>query len=141
MRNLRSWAGPICRLLVLALIFLQFPVGVAKASMISTERFLEAAEASEVRQDRQRVHDFMARKDIQAKLVSYGIDPAEAQERVEALSGREIKMVAVEMDNLPAGQGDVGTVLVVLLIVFLVLLATDMAGATDVFPFVKKIRN
>lgn len=138
MKNLRSWAGPICRLLVLALIFLQFPVGVAKASMISTERLLEA---TEVRQDRQRVLEFMARKDVRAKLVSYGVDPAEAQERVKALSSKEIKMVVAEIDNLPAGQGDLGTIAVVILLIFLVLLVTDMVGATDVFPFVKKIRN
>ena len=141
MRNLRSWAGPICRLLVLALIFLQFPVGVAKASMVSTERLLEATEASEVRKDRKRVLDFMAREDVRAKLVSYGVDPAEAQERVKALSGREIKMVAAEMDNLPAGQDGLGTVAAVILLVFLVLLVTDLLGATDVFPFVKKVRN
>ncbi len=141
MRSLRSWAGPICQLLVLALIFLQFPAGVAKASLISTERLLEATEATDVRQDRQRVLDFMARKDVRAKLVSYGVDPAEAQERVKALSAKEIKMVAAEMDSLPAGQGSLGTVVVVILIVFLVLLATDMAGATDVFPFVKKVSN
>jgi hypothetical protein len=138
MRNLRSWAGPICRLLVLALIFLQFPVGVAKASMVSTERLLEA---TDVRQDRKRVLDFMAREDVRAKLVSYGVDPAEAQERVKALSGREIKMVAAEMDNLPAGQDGFGTVAAVILLVFLVLLVTDLLGATDVFPFVKKVRN
>ena len=141
MRNLRSWAGPICRLLVLALIFLQYPVGVAKASIISTERLLEATEATDVRQDRKRVLDFIAREDVRAKLVSYGVDPAEAQERVKALSGREIKMVAAEMDNLPAGQDGLGTVAAVILLVFLVLLVTDLLGATDVFPFVKKVRN
>jgi hypothetical protein len=45
------------------------------------------------------------------------------------------------MDNLPAGQDGFGTVAAVILLVFLVLLVTDLLGATDVFPFVKKVRN
>ena len=138
MRNLRCWAGPICRLLVLTLVVLQFPVGMAKASMISTERLMEA---TEVRQERQRVLAFMARKEVRDKMVSYGVDPNEARARVKALSDREIKMVAAEIDNLPAGRDGFGTVVAVILLVFLVLLVTDLLGATDVFPFVKKVRN
>lgn len=138
MRNLRCWAGPICRLLVLTLVVLQFPVGMAKASMISTERLMEA---TDVRQERQRVLVFMARKEVRDKMVSYGVGPNEARARVKALSDREIKMVAAEIDNLPAGQDGLGTVVAVILLIFLVLLVTDLLGATDVFPFVKKVRN
>ncbi len=138
MRKLRTWAGPICHLMVLTLIFLQFPVGLAKASIISTERILEAKGAQK---ERKRVLAFMARKEVRAKMVSYGVDPKEATARVKALSDKEIKMVAAKIDSLPAGQDGAGTVLAVILIAFLVLLATDLMGATDVFPFVKKVRN
>lgn len=138
MKNFRFWSGPICRLLVLSLVFLQFPVGVAKASLIPTERLLEAGD---VQKERQKILSFMDREDVRDKLVSYGVDPQEARERVRALSNSEVKTVAAEIDKLPAGQGTVGTIAVIILIVFLVLLFTDMIGATDVFPFVKKARS
>jgi hypothetical protein len=41
---------------------------------------------------------------------------------------------------MPAGGDGIGAVVVAILIVFLVLLITDLAGLTDVFPFVKKHR-
>ncbi|MCI0366308.1 MAG: PA2779 family protein [Phycisphaerales bacterium] len=41
---------------------------------------------------------------------------------------------------MPAGQGAVGAVVGVILILFLVLLLTDLLGLTDVFPFVNKQR-
>jgi hypothetical protein len=41
------------------------------------------------------------------------------------------------MDKLPAGGDGLGILVGAALIVFLVLLFTDIAGYTDVFPFVK----
>lgn len=138
MTKLRNSAKPVCVFLVLTLIFFQFPMGIAKASIISTEQILDTTSSKE---NRQRVLAFLARQDVRDKLVSLGVEPAEAAARINALSDREINMVAAEMDNLPAGQGAVGTILGVILIVFLVLLVTDMIGATNVFPFVKKVRT
>jgi hypothetical protein len=47
-------------------------------------------------------------------------------------------MVAEQLERLPAGGSAVGVIIGAALIVFLVLLATDILGYTDVFPFVKK---
>jgi hypothetical protein len=41
------------------------------------------------------------------------------------------------MEQLPAGGSDFGVVLGTVLIIFLVLLFTDVMGYTDIFPFVK----
>ena len=41
---------------------------------------------------------------------------------------------------MPAGQGAIGVIIGAALIIFLVLLITDIVGITDVFPFVKKHR-
>jgi hypothetical protein len=124
--------------LVFILLVLQFPVGVARASMVSTERLLAT---SETRQERKRILTFLAREDVEAKLVALGVAPAEARERVKALSDAEARQAAAQIDQLPAGQGAAGTIAVVILIGFLVLLFTDLIGATDVFPFVKKTRK
>ena len=53
-------------------------------------------------------------------------------------SDEEIRQIAGHMDELPAGEGGLGVVVGAILIIFLVLLITDILGVTDVFPFVKK---
>jgi len=61
--------------------------------------------------------------------------------RVAGLSDEEIQQITGRLDELPAGEGAggaIGIVVVAILIVFLVLLLTDLLGLTDVFPFVKK---
>jgi hypothetical protein len=42
------------------------------------------------------------------------------------------------MESLPAGGSTGETIIIVSLIVFVVLLITDIMGFTDIFPFVKK---
>jgi hypothetical protein len=44
------------------------------------------------------------------------------------------------IDNMPAGGSAVGIIVGAILIVFVILLITDLTGLTDVFPFVKKHR-
>jgi len=65
-----------------------------------------------------------------------GVDPAVAIARVDRLSEQEVATAAERMQQLPAG-GDGGIVGAIVLI-FLVLLLTDILGVTNVFPFVKK---
>jgi hypothetical protein len=64
------------------------------------------------------------------------VDPAQAAARVAALSDPQIREIAGELDQLPAGQSAVAAVVGAILIIFLVLLVTDLLGLTDVFPFV-----
>jgi hypothetical protein len=82
----------------------------------------------------------MAREDIHAALVRQGIDPAEAQARAEGLSDAEAVRLANVMDRLPAGGSAVGIIVGSILLVFIILLITDILGYTDIFPFTKKHR-
>jgi hypothetical protein len=59
---------------------------------------------------------------------------------VESLSDAEAVDVASRIDQLTAGGSAVGVIVGAILLVFLVLLITDLLGLTDVFPFVKKHR-
>ena len=138
MNYFRNGAGPLCLFLAFMMLALQFPLGAARASMVSTERVLGT---SKTQQERKRILTFLAREDVETKLVALGVDPAEARSRVKALSDAEARQVATQIDQLPAGQGSAGTIAVVILVGFLVLLFTDLIGATDVFPFVKKTRK
>ena len=70
-------------------------------------------------------------------LIFKGIDPDEAKARIDCLSDSEAIAVADKIKQLPAGGGAIGALIGAALIVFLVLLVTDILGYTDVFPFVK----
>jgi len=106
----------------------------AQAAMIATPDAAAAASA------RQRVNAFLARDDVAAKLQAFGVEPADAKARVAALSDEEVSTLAARMDALPAG-GFVGDFIGALLLVFLVLLLTDILGYTKVFPFTRSVNN
>ena len=105
------------------------------AALVPTEAAIEARSAQEAREVILRL---LAREEVQNQLTLHGIDPAEAKARVESLSDAEAIEVANRVDQLPAGGDAVGIVVGAILLVFLVLLITDLLGLTDVFPFVKK---
>ena len=79
-----------------------------------------------------------AREDVQTALMAQGIDSREAKQRINSLTDAEVIRLAHERKQLPAGGSSLGTLGGAALIVFLVLLFTDIMGYTDVFPFVKK---
>jgi hypothetical protein len=84
--------------------------------------------------DRGQLLTVLDREDVRKELLAMGVDPQAARERVAALSDDEIQSLNGRIQELPAG----GDVLGVALVVFLVLLFTDIMGYTDVFPFIKK---
>jgi hypothetical protein len=126
-----------CLALLLAVVMaaLAWPSGRAQAALVSTERVIDATtEAGE----RERVVAFLGRDDVVREMVALGIDPAEARARVATLSDAEIREIAGALDQLPAGQGAIGALIGAALLVFLVLLITDLLGLTDFYPFVRR---
>jgi hypothetical protein len=73
---------------------------------------------------------------VQQQLVELGVNPDAAKARVAAMTDAEIAQLNQSLADMPAG----GSVLGVLLIIFLVFVITDVLGATDIFPFIKPIR-
>jgi hypothetical protein len=87
--------------------------------------------------DRERLAQVIDRVEIQAQLQAYGVSASEVKARVAALTDAEAGELAARIDNLPAGGvGIIGAIL----IVFLVLLLTDILGYTKVFPFTKPMK-
>lgn len=117
------------------MLLLSLPQKAAFAGMIGTETVLDATRGQEARDYLNRI---LAREDVQASLVAQGIDPLEAKARVDSLSDAEVVSLADQIEELPAGGSTLGIIVGTLLIVFIVLLITDILGYTDVFPFVKK---
>lgn len=128
---------PVSVCLVLAICLLNFHVPNVQARMIGTDAVIAGQQAAN---QRVQVADFLAREDVTLILTQYGVDPVEAQQRVASLSEEELSSIANSIDSLPAGGGAVGAVVGAALIIFLVLLITDIVGLTHVYPFVNHSR-
>jgi hypothetical protein len=113
------------------------PCQTVLGALVPTEATIEARSAQEARAV---IQHLLAREEVQSQLKLHGIDPAEARARVDSLSDAEAVEVANRIDQLPAGGSTVGIIVGAILLVFLILLVTDLLGLTDVFPFVKKHR-
>ena len=100
-----------------------------QAAMVATDQALGSAE-------RQHVNQLLARADVQARLSLYGVNASDVQARIAAMSDDEVAQLAGKMDAMPAG----GDILGAIVLIFLVLLLTDILGFTKVFPFTKPIK-
>jgi hypothetical protein len=135
MKLLRKNANFLSVFMATLMLLIAVPFQTILAAMIPTEVINDTLNAQEARDF---LNELISREDIQNYLTNQGIDPLEAKARIDSLSDSEAVMMAEQLEQLPAGGGAVGIIIGAALIVFLVLLATDILGYTDVFPFVKK---
>jgi len=101
----------------------------AHAGIVSSEALVAGTQ-------QERLAGLLERSDVRAQLQAHGVSPAQAQERVAALSDEEAARLAARLDELPAG----GDLLGAAVLVFLVLLFTDVMGYTKIFPFTRSVR-
>ncbi|HEY3075000.1 MAG TPA: PA2779 family protein [Burkholderiales bacterium] len=104
-----------------------------QAAMLSTDSALAAAQ-------RDRITAMLEREDVRLRLESYGVNPSDVKARVAALGDQEVAQLAARIDTLPVGADGLGALVGALVLIFLVLLITDLLGLTHVFPFTKPIR-
>ena len=119
------------RRLIACLLIVTVP---AQAGLVSTASV--SAEGS-----RERVAQFLERGDVARQIEAMGASREDVKARVAALSDAEVASLAGKIDNLPAGgDAGVGAVLGLILVVFIILLLTDILGLTKIFPFTRPIR-
>jgi hypothetical protein len=134
MHRIRCSARYVSFFMTLTMVFMTIPLQTVCAAMVGTETVLTTTQTQTARENLIR---FLEREDIEAVMTAQGINSLEAKARVDSLSDAEVMRITKKMDQLPAGGDGLGFVIGAALIVFLVLLFTDIAGYTDVFPFVK----
>jgi hypothetical protein len=99
-------------------MLLSIPPQSAVAALVETEMMLDMSRGEEARQT---VRRFLARDDVRSAIVSQGVDPMEADERLNSLTNAEVIQLADQIDELPAGGDVLGLLIAVLVIVILVL--------------------
>ena len=135
MRMIRQAAKPVSILLTICMLMVIVPYRSSFAGMIGTETALDMTRGQEARN---YLKGIVAREDVQTALIAQGINPLEAKARIDSLSDAEAIDLADQIEQQPAGGSALGVIVGALLIVFIVLLITDILGYTDIFPFVKK---
>lgn len=98
----------------------------ALAAVVDTAVVLDAQQRA---QSLATVNAALDRADVQQKLSSLGVDPAQAKARAAAMTDAELAQLSQRLDQLPAG----GDALAVVGLVFVVLLVLEYTGAIDIF--------
>lgn len=116
--------------LVMWFSLMQFPV--AQAAMITTG---EAIQIQQRNIDRNNLLSMLQKDELRAQLAEYGVDAQLAAERISHMTDAEIAMLNDRLDEMPAGESFLSVIgLIVVVLVF-----TDLLGATDVFPFIRPV--
>jgi len=101
--------------------------GPASADVVDNQQL---AMQHDLQMQRDDVRNLMARDDVRAALLGYGVSLGDVDDRINNLTAGELMQIQNQLDKLPAGQSALGVVLTLLLI-FLIL---DIAGVTNIFP-------
>ena len=128
--------------LVVLTVFISLPHRHAAAAVVTTEEWVDRnpdrnPDSNQGAAARDFLQDLISREEVKAALLSNGISYLEVQRRVDSLSDAEVVELSRRIDHLPAGGNGVGALIGAVVLIFLVLLITDILGFTDVFPFVK----
>jgi hypothetical protein len=130
------------RLIVVLLVavfgFQSLAIVPAQAAMVATGDVI--TEDASLASDRDRLNALMQRGEVRQELQRQGIDPDEAAARVAALSDAEVAQVTARLDELPAGQSAIGIIVGAAVLIFIVLLVTDLLCLTHIFNFTRCTR-
>lgn len=99
---------------------------VANAAMVGTQSAVSMEQRAEYLGE---INEWLAQETVKSQLVELGVDPADASERVAAMTAEELQTLNAKIDELPAGAD----ALVVIGIVFVVLLILELVGVTNIF--------
>jgi hypothetical protein len=126
---------PLAILLVMTFVSLTMVGTQAQAALVGTSQIIDQS-YQEV--DRDRLRTFLDRAEVRYQLEALGVDRDIARARIDSLTNEEVADIVDRLDQLPAGGDGFGTLVGAALLVFIILLITDLLGLTDIFPFVKK---
>ena len=128
MKALRNNARFVGIFMTVLMLMVSIPCQSVIAALIDTETVLDSIRGREARD---QLKQLLAREDVQAALIAHGIDPMEAQIRIDALSDDEVIRIADGIDQLPAGGNTLlligGIILAVTIIWYVIILLAVQA--------------
>jgi hypothetical protein len=118
MKPIRRKAQPVCIFMTVLMLLISIPYQSVLAKLVETETVLETSRGQEARDYLKQV---LSRGEVRSALIAQGIDPLEAEARLDSLTDSEVIQLADQIELLPAGGDAVGLIIAVLIIVVLVL--------------------
>lgn len=106
-------------------------VGIQAPAMADIVGTKELSMQSQLQLQRNDVRDLIAREDVRAGLLGYGVSPADIDKRIDSLTASELLQIQNQLAVLPAGADGVLGAVLTIIVIFILL---DVLGATDVFP-------
>jgi len=97
----------------------------ARAEVIGAEQFMSVTDR---RATVDRIDAVLAQSEVKKELERLGVDPDQTGARIAALSDQELKLLAHDLEELPAGG-----LLATIGVVFIVLLILELVGVIDIF--------
>ena len=118
--------------IVLSILLTLMPLLPAQAAMIGNQQIINQNQSQQTRDSLQQLLDQdTARQQLQA----WGVSPEQINSRIDSLTDAELARINQQLNDLNAG----GSVLGILLVIFIVFVITDVIGATDIFPFIHPV--
>ena len=118
--------------MLLSMLLALMPMLPAQAAMIGNEQVINQHQQSQTRDSLQQLLD---QQSARQQLQALGVSPELVKNRIDSLTDSELARINRHVDTLDAG----GSVLGILLVIFIVFVITDVIGATDIFPFIHPV--
>lgn len=119
--------------LILSIALISVSASNVQAAIISNDQIIYKTEQVS---DKAALLQTIKRADVQAQLSSMGVSAVDIETRINQMTHEEIAQLNQHMAELPVGAGVLGAVV----LIFIVLVITDVIGATDIFPFIHPVR-
>jgi hypothetical protein len=124
MQTTSKWRAAAVAVLTIAVLNLGF-TSAAQASIVNTGALVQTGRDANLASIRGQLD----RAEARAQMEKMGVDAADVDARLAALSDSELQQLAKKMQEAPAG----GDALVLIGAVFLVLIILEFAGIIDIF--------
>ena len=116
----------------LSILLALMPLLPAQAAMIGNQQIINQNQSH---QTHDSLHQLLQQETARQQLQAWGVSPDQIRNRIDSLTDAELARINQQVNDLDAG----GSVLGVLLVVFIVFVITDVIGATDIFPFIHPV--
>ncbi len=87
--------------------------------------------------NRQQLMTLVDSDQVKQQLIAMGVDGSVAKQRIANMTDAELAQFQNRIQDLPAGQGVVGVIVTVLLVIAVL----DLLGVTDVYPFIRPVNR
>ncbi|MEE2733025.1 MAG: PA2779 family protein [Pseudomonadota bacterium] len=124
----------LARLMAALMVVVSLMSASAQAAMVTTG---ELATHTTQQQTQAQVLALLSQAEARDTLLNLGVDPADVEQRVQAMTPAELQAFSAQVEDMQAGGSAVG----VIVLVFVILIVLDLLGTTNIFPAIKPINT